>query len=466
MSPFSFLKEPAIPAPLDPGFRPAVLANRAFSAAVESGGGGVPLVLGLERNDGQLSRYETTIFDKSDPQQGANSVYAERLLKFLLWQRGAFRVHVGGPAEIGEDLARLYSSQGERAFDTVFMGEKIYGRPFEVISCAAEEVPPEKEAAAPLGRHLEGCRIGFDLGASDLKISAVVDGNSLYSDEIVWEPRKNADPTYHYDMIVAALHQAAEKLPRVDAIGGSSAGVYVDNSARIASLFRAVPADRFHAVHDMFQRIQKEFGVPLTIINDGNVSALAGSMALEDTGVLGLAFGSSEAAGYVGQDGTMMDWLNELAFSPIDYNPHAPRDEWSDDRGCGVQYLSQQAVFRLAGPAGIELPEAVTDAEKLRSVQEKLASGHEGAMKIWQSMAVYLGYALAHYADFYDLKHVLLLGRCTSGEGGDLLLQGAGEVLKQEFPQLAEELNIQLPDEKTRRVGQSVAAASLPALGS
>jgi hypothetical protein len=77
-------------------------------------------------------------------------------------------------------------------------------------------------------------------------------------------------------------------------------------------------------------------------------------------------------------------------------------------------------------------------------------------------MGVYLGYGLAHYADFYEMRHVLILGRCTSGNGGDLILEGANQVLRSEFPELAARINLQLPDEKSRRVGQSIAAASLP----
>jgi predicted NBD/HSP70 family sugar kinase len=96
-------------------------------------------------------------------------------------------------------------------------------------------------------------------------------------------------------------------------------------------------------------------------------------------------------------------------------------------------------------------------------VQEKLEAGHAGALKIWESMGIYLGYGLAHYAEFYDIKHVLILGRCTSGRGGDLLLEGAHKVLEAEFPELAQRIHVQLPDEKSRRVGQSIAAASLPA---
>ena len=162
--------------------------------------------------------------------------------------------------------------------------------------------------------------------------------------------------------------------------------------------------------------------------------------------------------------GHILGWLNELAFAPVDYNPNAPGDEWSGDIGCGSQYFSQQCVFRLAPRAGIQIPAHLNDAEKLAFVQELLEAGHEGAVKIWQSMGIYLGYALAHYADFYDIKHVLILGRCTSGRGGGLILEGANTVLHNEFPDLAARFQVQLPDERSRRVGQSIAAASLPAM--
>ena len=118
----------------------------------------------------------------------------------------------------------------------------------------------------------------------------------------------------------------------------------------------------------------------------------------------------------------------------------------------------------LAPQVGIEIPADLTDADKLKFVQEKLESRHAGAVKIWQSMGIFLGYALAHYADFYDIRHVLILGRCTSGCGGDLLLNNAQNVLKTEFPDLFKKTLLHLPDEKVRRVGQSVAAASLPVL--
>jgi predicted NBD/HSP70 family sugar kinase len=458
------LPKPRIIPPLDSGFRPAVLANRAFRQAVAQSGGGVPLVFGLERSNGSLSRYETMVFDDGHPQEAANLFYAERLLKFLLWQRGSWKVYVGGPAAIGRHIQQVYAPGGLRAFDHRFMGETVYQRPSTVAICQPHEVPPEQEESHALGRHLEGCRIGFDLGASDLKISAVVDGQAVFSDEIVWEPTIQTDPDYHYQRITAALRTAAAHLPRVDAIGGSSAGVYVNNRPMVASLYRGIPTERFEQIHNMFLRIGEEFSVPLAVVNDGEVTALAGSMALGVNGILGIAMGSSEAAGYVNSAGNITGWLNELAFAPVDYQPAAPVDEWSGDRGVGALYFSQQCVFRLAPQVGIDLPDGVTKAAKLRHVQDFLAAGHEGAQQIWETIGVYLGYALAHYAEFYDLQHVLILGRVTSGRGGPLILDHAQSVLKTEFPQLAAQLQVTLPDEKSRRVGQSIAAASLPVL--
>jgi len=458
------LIEPRFVPPLDPAYRPAVLANRAFEADVVTSGSGVPLVLGLERPHGALSRYETIVYPDRHPDAEANLGYAERMLKFLLWQRGGFRVYVGGPASIGEYLARAYSPAGARGFDHTFMGQRVYQRPFQVIACAPSDVPHAHEPEKSLGRHLEGYRVGFDLGASDLKVSAVTNGEAIFSEEIVWEPRQQADPGYHYQYIASAIRKAAQKLPRLDAIGGSAAGVYVDNQPMVASLFRGIPEERYSEVQRMFLRLREEFGVPIEVVNDGEVTALAGSMSLEDNAVLGIAMGSSEAAGYVTPQGNITDWLNELAFAPVDYAPEAAVDEWSGDRGVGALYFSQQCVFRLAPRADIAIPPGVTDAEKLKSVQALLESGHPGARQIWESIGVYLGYTLAHYADFYALKHVLILGRVTSGAGGPLVLEYAQRVLAAEFPNLDAQINVQLPDEKSRRVGQSIAAASLPQL--
>jgi predicted NBD/HSP70 family sugar kinase len=345
------------------------------------------------------------------------------------------------------------------------MQKDVYEQPFTVIICEPTEVPPELESSRPLGRHLDGCRIGFDLGASDRKSSAVIDGEAVFSEEVIWNPKDQNDPNYHYQEVMKSINAAAEKMPRVDAIGGSAAGIYIDNQVRIASLFRGIPADQYAQVRNLFIRIRDEMGVPLEIVNDGDVTALAGAMSLDDDGVLGIAMGSSEAGGYVNTEGNITGWLNELAFAPVDYNPQATADEWSGDRGVGSQYFSQQCVFRLAPIAGIEIPKGISQAEQLEFVQNLLEKNHVGAKRIWQTIGCYLGYAIAHYADFYELKHVLVLGRCTSGIGGTYILDGAVDVLREEFPDLADRVNIQLPGEKSRRVGQAIAAASLPVIG-
>ena len=454
------LIEPRVPPPLDKGFRPAVLANHSFQRDVQPAG--LQAVIGLERGGGEFSRFPITIYPEGHSEFEANFPYVERIVKFLLWQRGGHTVYFGGSRKIADYLNRTYSENGVQKFDYHFMGEQVYEKKFSIVACNVDEVPAARETGKLLGRNLNGCRIGFDLGASDRKVSAVVDGIPIFSEEVIWEPRKNSDPEYHYREIMAALTTAASKMPRVDAIGGSSAGIYVDNRPMVASLFRGIPPEKFGQIRNMFLRMRDELRVPLEVINDGDVTALAGSMAIGDNGILGIALGSSEAAGYVNIEGHIMGWLNELAFAPIDYSPSAPVDEWSGDKGCGASFFSQQCVFRLAPAAGIEIPSQVTDAEKLKYVQDKLEAGHEGALKIWQSMGIYLGYGIAHYADFYDIKHILILGRCTSGGGGNLLVDGARKVFEAEFPELLQKIEIHLPDEKIRRVGQSVAAASLP----
>ena len=458
------LPTPAVQPPLDANFRPAALAYRAFQDAARSIG--PTLQLALERGHGEVSRFELSIFPEGHARAAENYPLVERTLKFLLWQRGAHTVWVSGNDSLAARLAEEYGPQGNRRFDWDFLGRQVYERPFRILPCTPQELPLPQETPRPLGRHLQGCRIGFDLGASDRKVSAVIDGTPVYSEEVIWEPRKQADPSYHYREILAAIQSAAAHLPRVDAIGGSAAGIYIHNRPMVASLFRSVPEERFDEVRNLFLRIQQAMGVPLEILNDGDITALAGSMAIGENSVLGIALGSSEAAGYINPQGLITGWLNELAFAPVDYSPHAPIEEWSGDRGCGASYLSQQCVFRLAPAAGFSIPEGLPDAEKLAYVQDLLARGHEGAVNIWRSMGVYLGYALAHYAHFYEIRHVLILGRCTSGTGGNLLMEGCKQVWEAEFPDLLQQITLHLPDEKIRRVGQSVAAASLPEIRS
>jgi predicted NBD/HSP70 family sugar kinase len=462
----SLLAQPprVVPA-LDPDFRPAALGNRAFRAAVAQVGG-APLAFALERDAGKVSRFETRIFPEGHPDAALNLPYAERLLKFLLWQKGAFKVRVAGPPAVVEHLSAQYGMGGARAFDAEFFA-KIYEQPRFIVEAAPfAALPEESEQGTAIGGHLDGCRIGFDAGGSDRKVAAVIDGTEVFSCEVIWEPKLHADPQYHFDGIDDSIRRAAAHLPRIDAIGVSSAGIYLNNRTRVASLFRQVPAAAFEArITGIYPEIAKKWGdVPLEVVNDGDVTALAGALELGDHSVLGIALGTSVAAGYVNAQGLVTGWLNELAFAPIDYATHAVVDhEWSGDVGTSVSYLSQDAVIRLAARAGLELP-AGSPSAKLKLVQQLVSAGDPRARAIFETIGLYFGYGLLHFLDFYAAKHVLLLGRVTSGEGGQLLLNKAREVLALEAPELTRSVALHLPDEATRRVGQAIAAASLPRL--
>lgn len=461
------LIEPKVTPPLDPGFRPASLANRQFLEEVRASGKAVPLRIALERERGRVSLFDTEVFGEGAAEFEDNLQYVERLVKTLLWARGGWRVVVGGPAQVGEYIKEMYSPGGARSFDYDFMGRQVYEKSFTVEVTDADSVPEEREASVSLGRHLEGCRIGLDLGASDRKVSAVIDGEAVFAEEVVWDPKPQRNPLYHYHQIMSALHWAAAFMPRVDAIGVSSAGIYIDNRVRVASLFRGVPEDIYDPqVTDLFLRVRDAWGCPLEVANDGDVTALAGAMNLEDNGVLGIAMGSSEAGGYVDDAGNITGWLNELAFVPVDFSPQAPVDEWSGDLGCGVQYFSQECVARLAPAAQMGIDPSKPKPEQLVDVQEAMAAGDERAALIYETIGVYLGYALAYYYDFYKPRHVLILGRVTTGEGGRVILNRAKDVLREEFPEIGESIALHMPEkDEEKRVGQAIAAASLPALG-
>lgn len=425
-------------------------------------GADVPIAVAVEREDGLVSVRES--FIRGPEFFDANLRYVERLIKFELWSIGGFRVYVTGCDDIAKMLADMYAPWGSRAFDYGFVGD-VYERPLEVLAVAREDFPAANESAKAIGGHMEGCRIGFDAGGSDRKVSAVIDGESVYSEEVVWFPKVTEDPSYHFDEIVTAFKTAASKMPRVDAIGVSSAGTFVGNSPMVASLFIKVPRSRRDEVKSIYDRAAAEIGdVPIVVANDGDVTALAGAMSTGEGSILGIAMGTSEAVGYVDADQNVLGWINELAFAPVDLSPCALQDEWSGDLGVGCKYFSQDCVIKLAPKAGIELDAELSPAEKLKVVQALAQDGHEGALDIFRSIGVYLAHTLVLYASFYEIKTLLVLGRVTSGVGGDLIVSECNRVLAEEHPHLAAQIDVTLPDEKMRRVGQSVAAASLPEL--
>ncbi len=459
-----FLVAPRLAPELDPGFRPAALACQAFSQVATE-----PVTIALEQADGSVFHHQLNILSANHPAAAiANPFFVERLVKFLLWAYGGWRIHVAGPESIAVALRRHYAEDAAGKFDSEIIGRRIYDHAIEVVSVKSPaDLPAPKASTAPLGRNWNGCRIGFDLGGSDRKVAAVIDGKCVFSEETVWDPYFRPDVNYHLDGVRDSLRKAAAHLPRVDGIGGSAAGVYVNNRVKVASLFRGVPRDVFEArAKNLFLELRQEWGgIPFDVVNDGEVTALAASMSLGMNSVLGLAMGTSTAAGFVNAEGNITSWLNELAFTPFDYSPTAPREEWSGDLGVGASYFSQQAVGRLLAPAGIEVDPKLGLPEKLKHVQALMKEGDPRAAKIYDTLGIFLGYGLAHAASFYDFRHVLVLGRVTTGAGGDRILEGARKVLDLEFPELAARVKFQVPDEQEKRHGQAIAAASLPVVG-
>ena len=207
---------------LEPGFIPFGVWADAYLAEAER-----PFKVAVERDHGQISVFASRLRDERFAE--ANFRYMERFVKFLLWSVGGWRVTICGCEETAKKLQAAYTVGGTRDFDWHFMDD-IFERGFEIVLCDEAEFPAANEQPKSVGGHLEGCRIGFDAGGSDRKVSAVKDGETVFSEEVVWFPKLNADPDYHYDGIVSALKRAAAHLPRVDAVGVSSAGIFINDS--------------------------------------------------------------------------------------------------------------------------------------------------------------------------------------------------------------------------------------------
>ncbi len=441
--------------PLDERFVPFGVWARAYLREAIK-----PIKIAIERENKLVYVFETTL--RNDSYASANMRYVERLVKFMLWGIGGFRVYICGCEDIAERIAKIYSPKGVRSFDYQIFSH-IYKRPLEIIACTEEEIPPAHEIAKQVGGHTKGCRIGFDAGGSYRKVSAVVDGEVVYSESIAWSPKTTEDPQYHFNEIVTAFETAADRMPRVDAIGVSSAGVFVDNFNVFASLFVGVPEQRRDEVRDIYMRAAHAFGdVPVTVANDGDVAALAGYLQCGSGSLLGIAMGTSEGVGYVNEDGNILGWLNELAYAPVDLADLAALDEWSKDIGVGGQYLSQDAAIRLAKKAGIELDPEATPSEKLNVIQDLAEKDDAAARDVFAGIGVYLAHTLVLYSMFYDIKILLVLGGVLSGIGGKIIVGECKRVLTDEYRDLAEQITVTIPDEETRRTGISIAAASLP----
>ena len=425
------------------------------------------VAIAWEREDGKVFRYDLPIPRRLDPKAAKQVSYVvERIAKFIVWSAGGWKLYLAGPDAVVKPVAKAYTKKGARAFDYDFF-TSIYGRPVEAVVVPLKAMPETNESPKAVKTVADGCRIGFDLGASDFKISALRNGKVVFSKEFPWDPRNNADPEYHYSKLTAGLKEAAASLPRVDAIGGSTAGTLVGQKMGIASLFRAIKErnpSKFEEAQNMFFRIEKDWGVPFAIYNDGDVTALAGMITMGRKGILGVAMGSSEAVGYVDMKGRMTGRISELAFAPVDFNPKAPKCEWSGDAGVGAMAFSQQAVNWLAQKYGFRFPKEMALPERLKVVQAAMEKGHEKALQVYIQIGRFLAHAIPWYNEFYDYENMMILGRVTSGLGGSVILETAKAMLKDVYPEWSEKIDIFMPDEKARRLGQSVAAAQIPVI--
>jgi len=451
---------------LDPEFIPAALWNREYLKLAAEAPNSRKIRIGVDRPEGTTWIYETTLLPESADACAETFKYCERTVKFLLWAWGGSSVRISNAPDVVAQLQAVYAADGKRAFDYEFMGTKCFDQVFAVENAndadLKEVLPPSTGGVGSLKRN----RLGFDLGGSDRKCAAMIDGEVIFSEEIKWSPYFESDPAYHRAGIEDSLKRAAAHLPTVDAIGGSSAGIFINNEPRVSSLFRGINQEDFQkSIRNLFHELKTEWNdIPFEMANDGDVTAMAGAMAINDSAVLGISMGTSLAGGYIHPNGSVTGWINELAFVPVDYREGVAIDEWSGDDGCGVQYFSQQGVGRLLPLSGIEVSEGLGLPEKLEVVQEKMAQGDERAAAIYRTIGTYFGYTIAHFAEFYEFRHLLILGRVSSGKGGEIIMEEARRVLDLEFPELSKTIAFQTPDEKTKRHGQAIAAATLPKL--
>ncbi len=444
---------------LEADFNPLFAVYQAFKKEAEVAAEKERIQIACVRDGGDCDVFA---MDFSMPLSRDAIYFCERIVKFMLWASGGYEVHIAGPSAVAEYVKAAYSPTGARAFDCEMM-QMAYDKPLTVIATTSDKLPKPKVHAQTLGGHLKGCRLGFDLGASDFKISAVRDGETVFAEEFPWVPVTATDPNYHFNLLQEGLRKAASHLPRVDVIGGSSAGIIVDNQIKVASLVRGIKGEDRALAQCLFKRLQEAWKVPVEVANDGDVTALAGAMSLGSNAILGIAMGSSEAVGFIDREGHLTGRLSELAFAPVDFNPKAAQDEWSKDIGVGSMYFSQQAVNYLAVKAGFSFPPDMPLPERLKVVQAAMAKDDPKAVEIYTTIGVYLGWTMPWYRLFYDYDTILLLGRVTSGEGGEIIVNTAHETLAEVAPEHNGIIRLMMPDEKARRVGQCVAAASLPA---
>jgi len=480
------LVKPGVEAPLDPDFAPWVLGKKKYMDAVGKGSS-EKLTWALPRSDG-CGTYTLPVFPDDHPDVEASIYVAGVCIQEMIWQRSATSLLLHGTSKVCQEIEKMFSPGGMYDFEVKSM-PNVCGTPdkaFTVKICSSlDEIPQNKDNQQVCGKDASGCRLAFDLGKSDVKTVAVKDNEVLYSKETEWDVT-NPDPDYHFKVVTDALNLAKETLPCVDAIGGSATGtISAENHATWCDIFPNVEPNLYkEKVVDIFVRMAEHVAgkkdVPLKVINDGEVTALAAVQKLGKGNVMGISMGSSEGGGYANEDGNLLGWINELCYIRLDMNPKAPTDPWSKGSHTGLShmYLGQRGATKLADKAGIQVPDNMkyphpdmctikheTHAQCLKMVQKAMSDdkGETQVKQIYETVGVYLGYGLAQYQEFYKIDHVLILGRLSKGKGGDIMLDKAKEVLTKEFPELNTP-EFHTADDHFKAVGQCIAAAALPVI--
>lgn len=440
---------------LDSGFKPIEKFFREYETLAKNG---ERFSMSVMRGEGEYFTVDTKIIDST----GIDTVkYIENYLRTLLYVVGGCTVYVAGNEQLIEIIKRDFSLNGKYSFDVDF-SVKTFDKAFDIIVTDFDNIPPTTIKEITVNNSTAGNRIGLDLGGSDKKITVMKDGELLLSKEDLWLPKLNEDISYHYNKLKETLFEAKSLLGTVDSVGISTAGVVVENKLKICSLFVKVDSKVFKekgstllldVVHEVCGNI------PVKIINDGDVTALAGASTMNSDSILGIAMGTSEAGGYVNENGNLNGWLNELAFVPVDVSDTAPVDEWCGVQGVGAKYFSQDAVIRLADKYGFETNGTL--AEKLVQIQKFTANDGDALNEIYGTIGLYLGYEIAFYSRFYNIKKVMILGRVTSGKGAEIIIDVANGVLKEEYPNLFDTVEIVTPNEQFKRLGQSEMALKI-----
>jgi len=449
---------------LDHDFVPVVLWNYRYRQSLIEHGKQEKIIISIEDASGSIFSYPTEVFPNNDIYYNLNIKYIQGIIDSILWIIGGYKLTLSGNRKIFEHFKDKYLSEDNPNFESTFMGKNVYRKPFEVNYCSFEDAPTSNENYIKPSKNINGNRIGFDLGGTTKKCAAVVNGEIVFATSIPWDPRSQKDPEWFRNEIKDLLNKAAEKMPSVDCIGGSSAGVIIDNQPRGGLIFLNVPPNRFNTISNLFTDLKKEWKIPVAIVNDGEVTALAGAQTLNKNAILGVCMGTSFGGGYITPEGFLTGRLNEIGYVPIDYNEKAVIDEWSGCVGTGIKYFSIQAIARLAPLAKIDVSKCKSEHEISQLVLNLLKKNDKRAENIYITIGAYLAYAIAHYSEFYEFKNILPLGGVTLGKGGKLMIAETKRILKEDFKSIYNSIEFLDFNSSDNHKALAIAAASIPVI--